>query len=673
MQTSSRPTWYSRLRCASAVACALAGAAIAQPLPPSTTTVSVVDFGAKGDDEIDDTAALQAAVRDGAASNRRVVVPPGVYLVATVATGGPPGWSHDSHSGGVALPSGTHLSVLPGATLKAIPSGAYAGQILRVDGADHVRVDGGGLLLGDRDKHRYDDPSTPTSPDRRTMEWNYGIKIRGSIDVVIEGLRIHGCVGDGIMIQGQFTGGRLEAPAERIRIVGNQLDGARRNNISVIEGARDVVITQNRITRAGFNDAFASGTMPRAGIDVEGGVLASGTSPVGTIISDNVFLGNWGSAISVYNGRDTTVVGNVADSPIGYGFSATVAIVGNTVREGPQSDPSRFGPFLPGTTYARGDKVRHQGIAYQSRTVGNVGRNPSPTDQTWWRGWSSTGIYGLGLANGMSSNGATIQGNLVQGFDVGIDLRGSDVTAQGNQVLGSRFRGILVYAADRVGVIGNAVSGARVGISVSLGSANVTVADNQIFGATSRGIESAGGQASIRGNTIRRSPASIQIVAGDAVVDSNVILPEGVAGETHQLEFNGPGVDASASGNFIQASKAIHPVLVVNGVRRIRLRGNQVVGILGDSGIHVAGAVRVDVVDNLVTFARETDGGAGVVVTGSTGARLLGNKIYAENDRPLRYAIRTEGATASKVFANAYSKGSFVTGPSDMVGGNTAF
>ncbi|MGL5515007.1 MAG: glycosyl hydrolase family 28-related protein, partial [Sporomusa sp.] len=70
--------------------------------------VNVKSFGAKGDGQTNDTAAIQTAVDAAAAGNSKVLVPDGVYMVDALQ--------------GVRLKSGVVFQMESGAILQAIPN-----------------------------------------------------------------------------------------------------------------------------------------------------------------------------------------------------------------------------------------------------------------------------------------------------------------------------------------------------------------------------------------------------------------------------------------------------------------------------------------------------------------------------------------------------------------------
>jgi len=616
-----------------------------------SSVVDVKDFGAKGDGHTDDTASIQAAVDRAAAEGRTVFVSSGTCLIDAGMAGGRPGWAHVTDAGGVKLPSHTNLVLSTKATLKAIPHGGYGGNVLRVLGGHDITIQGTGRILGDRAGHDYANPRTPTAPDRTTHEWNAVISVRGGSDIAIRGVTIAESSGDGITI-GAMAPGDLDTT--RVRVVGCRIDGSRRNNVSVLGRTADVFITSNVITNAGFNDASdapirVAGVPPRAGVDVEGGYLSDGTSPRRIVIEGNSLHGNWGPAISSYNGNGVVIQGNLADSSVGYAYSKDVTIAGNTLQEGAQSDPGKQQPWDPGATYRKGDKVQAGKVALVSLRDENRGVQPEAGKGTWMA-FAPPGIYGLGLATGIGTNSTSISGNTVSGFANGIDVRGAGLTVSGNTLSGQRDAGILVYEANFALIEGNQVTAVPVGVRLSQSAAGVAVSGNQITGATKAGILSHGREMAIRGNILRGALVGILILGGSATVFGNQVDMAGT--ETGAI---GVRVSGEKTRSLIQANMVHDPPGVAIGVvgSEAVIIGNAVTGAKGTGpAISVDGAEGPKILDNLVTFARRDPGGVGISVVGSKVGTVTGNRIFSEAGQVLSVPIRTEAGRGHRVFNN---------------------
>jgi len=200
------------------------------PPPASTHVVDVRDYGAKGDGVSDDTRAIQGAINAVAGSGGTLRFPAGTYPVNPVAAG----------SYGLVVQGAMSLSLDTGAVLQAIPNGAPNSCVLAVSGASQVTIVGG-AIVGDRAAH------TGSSG-----EWGMGLSIDASSQVVVQGLAVSECWGDGFYISG---GSRA------VTLCGVTADHNRRNGLSIV-AAQGVLVT-------GSTFRNTAGTAPEAGIDCE--------------------------------------------------------------------------------------------------------------------------------------------------------------------------------------------------------------------------------------------------------------------------------------------------------------------------------------------------------------------------------------------------------------------
>ena len=134
--------------------------------------------------------------------------------------------------------------------------------------------------------------------------------------------------------------------------------------------------------RAGVN-----GVEPRMGIDIEGyGENAVNMEePLNIQIRNNIVRGGAASSIYNFNGYGVIIEGNHTDSSISYGFSTETIIANNMIR-----------------------------------AVGG--------------GVTKAGITSLGVSLGQTENNVVIIGNMIEGFEKGIDVRGDSVHITGNKI-----------------------------------------------------------------------------------------------------------------------------------------------------------------------------------------------------------------------------------------------
>jgi hypothetical protein len=209
------------------------------PARPERCDASVRDYGARGDDDVDDTAAFNDAIWY-LTPGTTLCVPPGIYLIDAVKS--------------VHLKSRMTLWMWPGVVLRAQPTSEPQYAILKVWKHSDVIIYGG-TLEGERDRHL-----------GTSGEWGMGIDVRGASRVTIRRVTIRGCWGDGILIDG-FDDKTMIDPAtdstlsEDVDVVDVTADRNRRQRISLVSG-RNVAVIGSRLLNT-------RGTGPAAGIDIE--------------------------------------------------------------------------------------------------------------------------------------------------------------------------------------------------------------------------------------------------------------------------------------------------------------------------------------------------------------------------------------------------------------------
>jgi len=242
------------------------------PAPTSATVLNVrnAPYSAKGDGVADDTAAIQAAVNAAIGTGGTVLIPDGTYLINALALGG----------SGIRLGSNLTLKLSPATILKAIPNSATNYGILTVSNASRVTIVGG-TLVGDRAAH-----------SGTSGEWGMGLSITHSDQVVVDGVTVRDCWGDGFYV------GSLSTNVTLCNVVA---DHNRRDGLSVTSVDGLVV--------KGSTFKNTAGTLPEIGINLEpnrgetvngvlitgctltnnaGGALQCGTPFVGSAFGTNI-------------------------------------------------------------------------------------------------------------------------------------------------------------------------------------------------------------------------------------------------------------------------------------------------------------------------------------------------------------------------------------------------
>lgn len=226
-----------------------------------STTLDVRQYGAGGDGQGDETAALQRAIDALPQAGGTVRVPAGRYLINPLRS--------------LRLRSRMHLQLDPDAWLIAIPNAAERAYVLLVDAKEEVEISGGNIY-GERDRHRGD-----------SGEWGHGLMVRGSRGVTVRNIRIQRCWGDGISIGG-ISG--AQAQPSRDVVISDVVCTRNRRQGLTIGRSRQV-----RVLRSEFSDT--GGALPGAGIDVE---PDPGDTAEDVRIEDCLARGNAGAGIQLY-------------------------------------------------------------------------------------------------------------------------------------------------------------------------------------------------------------------------------------------------------------------------------------------------------------------------------------------------------------------------------------
>jgi polygalacturonase len=197
------------------------------------TSYNVIDYGAKGSDTFDDTAAIQKAINYiNSIGGGTVYIPDGTYYINT--------------STPIKPKSNVKLKLATNAVLKAIPTAEGSYDIVMFSGVSNAEIDGGNIV-GDRYEHLGTDG-----------EHGYGIRITSSSNIRVANIKISECWGDGIIIGGLLA----TQPYSKNVIIENFVsDNNRRQGISVIS-AKGLIIRNGVLSNT-------KGTAPQAGIDFE--------------------------------------------------------------------------------------------------------------------------------------------------------------------------------------------------------------------------------------------------------------------------------------------------------------------------------------------------------------------------------------------------------------------
>lgn len=212
-----------------------------------------------------------------------------------------------NYEAGLTINSNTSLII--NGSLNVKPNRFPNYYVIKCNEVENITIKGNGSIIGDKDGHLYDKWEYES-----THEWGHGVGVIKSNNILIHGLNISKCTGDGISITGE----------KNIIEYCNIFD-CRRQGISFTKG-KDLIIRNCEIYDIYVND----GTPPGAAIDIEpnsSGVV-NGCSKV-IIENCNFYNCNYGILIySVSYYLDdfylrNNIIDNVLNSCIALDASAT--------------------------------------------------------------------------------------------------------------------------------------------------------------------------------------------------------------------------------------------------------------------------------------------------------------------------------------------------------------
>lgn len=260
----------------------------------------------------DCTSLIQHAIDVVSESGGEVMIPVGDYLIDPVV--------------GLKLRSNVSLTMSHGVILRARPTIAPNYAILRILDATNVCVRGGSLM-GERGEHL-----------GSVGEWGMGIDIRGSRAILIEGVKISNCWGDGIYIGSSSK--NSTGTCSNITISGVVCENNRRQGLTIVSCSGALI--------ANCEFIGTNGTSPSAGVDIEPnrGQVVRDVRIVDCKALRNAgdgFMLTGNAAGSLVSGCQ--VVGGVSSGNRGFGVSLWGA-VGLVVKDMDITDNDRHGIYV---------------------------------------------------------------------------------------------------------------------------------------------------------------------------------------------------------------------------------------------------------------------------------------------------------------------------------------
>jgi polygalacturonase len=256
----------------------------------------VKDVGARCDGATDDTASIQNAIDQIAATGGTVLIPAGTCMVNAVTR--------------LNLKSHMTFKMNSATVLQAITNDQTHYDILRAANVTGLTISGG-TLIGDRTTHI-----------GTTGEWGYGIGIYDSSNITVQNVTSKNMWGDGILVGTAFTG----PGSSNITITGVTADNNRRQGMSIVE------VNGINVSNSQFSNT--NGTIPQCGIDIE----PDATENINNVnITTSLFFGNalggiCGNLISGTTATNITINNNIIDELVGgfglqkYSYSANSLI-----------------------------------------------------------------------------------------------------------------------------------------------------------------------------------------------------------------------------------------------------------------------------------------------------------------------------------------------------------
>lgn len=574
--------------------------------------VTKLGLGVVGDGVTDVTKSLNDAikwVKDN--GYETAYIPAGTYLINGVGTTS----NAPFREGGIVLPDDINIIMDYNTVLKIIPNDAWGYSCFYVAKVKNVTIRGG-QIIGDKSEHVH----TPVEK-RETHEWGFGVCIEGGENVVVEGIRIKECTGDGVIVSPKgILGTPNYVPSRNVFVRKCVIDGSRRNNISVT-GGEYITLEDNVLTNAGVD-----GVTPKFGIDIEsyGEGDIDYEEPLYITVRGNHITGSVRASICNFNGYGVVITENIVDSYISYGHGTETIISNNVVKK-----LETFASII------------------------------------------DCGINALGISGGTSGNNSIVSNNVVTGFSTGIDLRGGDVLVTGNKVSQFEVAGIASNNAKNVLIDGNQISAMKEtskdgqGVRVFLGD-DVTVTSNRVKGCKT-GVYFYADKGVIKGNHITNVGKGIYTNKGEVLIEDNT-LTDGVsttnipAGEV--ISVIGSGVKSVIRNNYISRFSRT-PIYAYSTSSEII--NNTLKDVTSLTAIQAVGLSHV-VEGNSISMRLPSTRCYGIYLDKASNSFVLKNTIRSTSGNRMESAITTNTSSSTKIYHNLIFDGTIRGSDTDEIG-----
>tara|TARA_R110002049_G_scaffold2235_1_gene16335 strand:- start:13763 stop:15706 length:1944 start_codon:yes stop_codon:yes gene_type:complete len=362
------------------------------------------------------------------------------------------------------IPSDFNLVMTDNTYLRVFPNNVPKYVLLAVRDVSNVTITGGNLY-GDRDDHDYSGGGT--------HEWGHVFALKAAVNVIIDGIYISNGSGDGIDISSLgFTFQPDYKPTNNIIIKNCVLDSNRRNNMSITDGF-NITVIENEFLNASINTSFSTGIAPGFAMDIEAertrdtnGDLVYYQIAKDIKILNNIERGSRKGAFTVFLGYDVLIEGNQTEKSISYSFGNGIKIRNNIITLNINN---------PGTTAIGGGREGGNETIYNNEISGNI-------------------ISGYDTGINVKNRDTKVFGNTIKEFLTGIFPRDNFENSQiyDNTLTSSRAgsRGIFAFQINlnnivinnnTINVKSNPIKFTRCNLSTEALNWNVVVKSNNTY------------------------------------------------------------------------------------------------------------------------------------------------------------------------------------------------
>lgn len=525
-----------------------------------------------------------------------VEVPKGNFIIDSVNT---LNQRNPEIGGGIKIPSNMELLLDPEAVFQVNPNGYQGYSCFYIGLAENVIIRGG-RIIGDRYQHDYSLIDT----DRKTHEWGFGIHVHGSKNVLIENVQISDCIGDNIWIaaHGMMNyPGMVYTPSKSVTVRKCELKRGRRNNLAT-NGCEGLLVEDCDIEEAG-GDTIG----PQLGIDLEG-YGENGRKydhPYELTISDCRFRKNGRGSVTAHTSGKVSIKDNYCDNVISYGYSTDVSIKGN--------------------------KIINEG------------------------GSKEYGIDSVGVSSTETGNRIQITDNNIQGFKIGMMIRGKGVSIDNNTVKNASNCAIATHMAEDVSISNNRIQDSDcIQIQVR-NSSDIKVSNNKGKGTTSAYAIKVMDSNDVKflNNTFSNLYGGLYCERSQAVrIKLNDFL----------LSRKGYGIYWDKDSEvFLTRNEIFEPrnvaIMGAADMYNIRISDNQIYNCKAIIAIHLIGGSEHMVRGNEIMFNRDSDQGYGIYLNGTKKVRLIRNDVQGIGARVLSHPFATFNASSTTLIHNTYDSG----------------